>query len=176
MYTAFAAHVVTGRRMDRPGALYGRAGNTEATSRKEAIRLLQKGRGTSFDVASVVGRPEVMQFRTTEDGLVLQTNVLTRNDSMNGLGKEIQAHNGQLFLTRTNDDRLVFPTAHYYHIATTPLAADATDVDLFASNLPKSHLGWTRGYVAPPIQGAFFYLIQGTASVYSGATRFYKPP
>ena len=127
---------------------------------KEGVLYCKRSRGTSFDVASLKGLDEIMQFRTTGDGVVIQTVVLTRPGEQNDLEREILAHDGRVFLTRLAD-HATLPTVQYYHLVAKPISVAASDLDEPASTLPAIYTKWRWDYVAPKAQSAFYYLIQG---------------
>ena len=106
------------------------------------------------------GRPKNMKFRPRDAGILLQTMALSRNDPQNDLGRQIHAHDGQVFLTRKDDNRMMLTAARYYHIVSRSLTTSESDVSQLAADLPSPFFGLFWDYVAPPVRGAF-YLIHG---------------
>ena len=128
---------------------------------KGGVIYCKKVHGTSSDVASLKGLPNVMQFRSTVTGLVLQTSVMNAEKDQNDLEREIHAHNGTVFLTRNANNHATFPTVQYYHIVSKPISTMATDLDHASSQLSVLSWAWMWNYIVPPVRGAFYYLIQG---------------
>ena len=118
-------------------------------------------RGTTSDVGSALGRPNTMQSRTTEAGLVPQRAILTSNVSRNAMERAIQANDGHISLTRFTGANLAPPNAQYYHNATDPSTFDAADVARHPSSIRNTAVRRFWDYAIPPAQWAIYYMAQG---------------